>query len=304
LNLFAAWTNLQPSTDVDSMVPYRVFPSFLNPSPDQPFFSTFFALGGGESDNDTTEDVGLTSVQAKKLNATTETTIRLPLEGFNSTVSCQDVQGQVNVTSDLITDADLTRYELNFPCGTRRLFYPRNGAFAMAVDAFACHDGTPQVFVFGLNTTTGDVLFLERCDVETNSATFPVAIRFGGAQGFPNVTLQGAQDGGALPLPSSDVVQLLGSAILNGFGSSGWSDLATWLQDPFPDGSRSSFDSARRRTFLETVLSTITKATLCNFATFLSLNQVELGDLVNSTDVGSEVRPPSALLSSRTDSAP
>lgn len=275
--------------------PVRIFPSLLDSTLGNPLFSTFFALGSNEDDSEAAGEEAvetMTTSQAKKLNATTATTIRVPLEGFMSSVQCDDGSSSANVSSDLAIDDQLTRYDFDFAvCGTRRAFYPRAGAFNTTVDTFACQDGTPTVFVFGLNTTAGDVSWIESCSVATSSVSFPVAIVFGGSSGFPNTTTQGPPQGPATDLNSGDVVQLLGSAFLNQFGSAGWADVALWLQPTSVNGSAGPFDDTGRRHFLETLLGTITKATLANFATFLGINQAELSDSVNMTQVVAQVRP-------------
>jgi hypothetical protein len=93
-NIFASFNNVavkqnatSGGTVPDAIIPVRVFPSFLDSDPAEPLFSTFYWLGGGTTGDDDMVTTGVSIMDQRKMNATTERPFTSALRVFSSTFS-------------------------------------------------------------------------------------------------------------------------------------------------------------------------------------------------------------------------
>jgi hypothetical protein len=221
-------------------------------------------------------------------------TMHAPVEAYFASVQCTpaDVGRTVSISSNFTGDGNWTLLAIDLPCGHRDVIYPRNASYEITVDTFACGNGIPSVYFWGVNTEGGLPAYIYDCNVSASSTLARVSVVPNNGDLIASVDSTGPRD----ELSAGNITQLLGEVLLNKWGSRGWNEAARWLEDPFTSEPFIALDEDGRRRFLNILLTTITKSTLADLNTLLSRSNTTR----NFVTLEAQVRPIfSPLLTSR-----
>jgi hypothetical protein len=161
----------------------RVYPSYQQPAYDVPLFSTSFLTDSGTAAEPLSQD-------EQKIAASTNTSLYIDLEGFSAALNTRSAFNIVQNAS-ISNTTDGVQYNFTLPCQKPlSRWYLQNGTSPVTVDTFACLDGTPNIYVLGLDTTRRAVLFVEEVTVASlTSALFPVRISSTGSNILGSTTV-------------------------------------------------------------------------------------------------------------------
>lgn len=262
----------------------RVYPTYeLYDLVKHPLFHSNFHVGGLYSGNVT----GFSSSDTKKILASGNVAIDLVTEAFWSNISCEDVSSTASFSSSLASGDRLTSYNISFPCATRQVAYLRSSTlFDVTYDAFACDNGDPKMYVWGVNTSSGALPAMYECTL--NSATSVDAdVRIKVSKVSTGVVKVEPQQRDITSLP---LVPYLGEFLLNRYGSTGWEELSRWMQDDILPFEYIPLTPDEKVDFLSTLLSVEMAIALASFSG--GLLNTDTADWAVSERVFREVRFP------------
>ncbi|GAA5911970.1 hypothetical protein JCM6882_004729 [Rhodosporidiobolus microsporus] len=191
--------------------------------------------------------------------------MRTEVEAFTANATCEAYQIGGEARND--TTSGLTRYDFTFPCGKKTALYDLSDATSYLADAYACPDGTPNVYyIFISPSSPGEPAGFE-CSVSAASALLPIAVNHQSSSAVP-------AGSGSYPVAIPDSLQLvknLGINVLNNFGHSGWPRMGVsllQLTDGVTDGEVAY---ARYVAYFETLTESLAKWQLAQASNILSV---------------------------------
>jgi hypothetical protein len=281
--VFAAYEAVR--SNLSGAVKARVYPTYELSSTTQPLFHSNFHITNVLNPSNIS---GFSPKTLRKVKASGSIDIYLSTEAFLVNISCVDTTSTTNFTSNITTNPNLTTYSFDLPCASFRVPYLQSTT-STTYDTFACQDGTPLMFVWGVNTGSGTLHSMYQCsldsalsvdaDVKISRHTLATTIERVGTE---------RRDLTSLPL-----TYYLGQVLLNRFGTVGWPELTRWMQDSQAGPDEQPLDAAQKLVFLSSLLSVEMTVALASFSGGL-LNTVggPDSDWLMFETVDRYVRPP------------